>query len=99
MERRDKPRTACLSGVPSLPWNVADIPWDEVRRKDVAGDDVLFYLVLGASFIESATDTYTANLIDFFQDDAEVSAWLRDRWEHEELQHGAALRRYAETAW
>jgi len=65
----------------------------------VAGDDVLFYIVLSASFIESATDTYTANLIDFFRDDAEVSAWLRDRWEREELQHGAALRRYAESAW
>ena len=60
---------------------------------------MLFYIVLSASFIESATDTYTANLIDFFRGDADVSGWLKDRWEQEELQHGAALRRYAETAW
>ena len=78
---------------------MADIPWHEVHREQVAGDDVLFYLVLSASFIESATDTYTSNLIEFFHDDPQVSSWLRERWEREELQHGKALRRYAETAW
>ena len=99
MERRDEPGTAPFARTPPLPWDIRDIPWHEVRRTEVAGDDVLFYLVLSASFIESATDTYTSNLVGFFHDDREVSAWLRSRWEREELQHGAALRRYAETAW
>src|SRR6185312_1350841 len=98
MESRDEPRTARLTEAPP-PWRMADIPWDRVSRQQVADDDVLFYLVLSASFIETATDTYTANLIEYFRDDTAMTAWLRDRWEREELQHGAALRRYAETAW
>jgi hypothetical protein len=99
MERRTEPGTASLRDEAALPWKITDIPWASLRRESVEQDDVIFYLVLSASFIESATDTYTGNLIAYFQDDPEVTAWLRDRWEQEELQHGAALRRYAETAW
>jgi hypothetical protein len=34
-----------------------------------------------------------------YRGDDEVTAWLSQEWEPEELRHGAALRRYVETAW
>jgi rubrerythrin len=55
--------------------------------------------VATASLMESATDLYTENLIDYFADDEEVTSWLENYWLPEELQHGQALRRYVEVAW
>ena len=49
--------------------------------------------------MESATDLYTRNLIDFFEGDEEITSWLEHYWLPEELQHGRALRRYVEEAW
>ena len=80
-------------------WTLDDIPWNRIKPAVMAEQEILFYLVLSASFIETATDTYTRNLVDYYADDAVVSNWLSSRWQHEELQHGSALRRYAETAW
>ena len=49
--------------------------------------------------MESATDLYTENLVDYFAGDEEVTLWLEQYWLPEELQHGRALRRYVEVAW
>jgi len=80
-------------------WSLDDIPWQAIRRDTVAGNEVFFYLVASASLMESATDLYTANLIDYFAGDDEVTSWLSQYWLPEELQHGQALRRYVEAAW
>ena len=80
-------------------WSLDDIPWQAIRRDAVERSDALFYMVAAASLMESATDLYTANLIDYFAGDEEITVWLRDYWLPEELQHGRALRRYVETAW
>lgn len=80
-------------------WTLDDIPWGRIGADAMQGQEVLFYLVLSASFIETATDTYTRNLLQHYAGDPDISHWLSVRWQHEELQHGAALRRYAETAW
>ena len=80
-------------------WTLDDIPWDRIDPCLMASQEILFFLVLSASFIETATDTYTRNLVEYYADDPVVSGWLSSRWQHEELQHGSALRRYAETAW
>jgi rubrerythrin len=80
-------------------WSLDDIPWTALRRDAVTRNDALFYMVAAASLMESATDLYTANLIEFFAGDDEIASWLDDRWLPEELQHGKALRRYVETAW
>ena len=80
-------------------WSLDDIPWHAVRRDAVARNEALFYLVASASLMESATDLYTENLIEFFVDDKEVTSWLAHHWLPEELQHGRALRRYVEAAW
>ena len=80
-------------------WSLDDIPWQAIRHDLVAGHEALFYLIASASLMESATDLYTANLIDYFAGDDEVTSWLERYWLPEELQHGRALRRYVEAAW
>jgi rubrerythrin len=80
-------------------WSLDDIPWQAIRRDALAENRGLFYLVAAASLMESATELYTDNLIDFFAGDEEVTLWLEQFWLPEELQHGRALRRYVETAW
>ena len=80
-------------------WTLDDIPWHAVQREAVGAHEELFYLVSVASFIEITTDLYTRNLIEYFAGDAEVIDWLQNHWEHEELQHGQALKRYVQTAW
>ncbi len=80
-------------------WTLDDIPWRAIRRDEAVRSEALFYLVASASLMESATDLYTENLIDYFNGDDEVTAWLEDYWLPEELQHGRALRRYVETVW
>lgn len=37
--------------------------------------------------------------MEYYRGDAEVEGWLREQWEKEELQHGAALRAYVEYVW
>jgi rubrerythrin len=80
-------------------WSLDDIPWHAIRRDAVGRSEALFYMTAAASLMESATDLYTANLIEYFAGDDEITAWLKDSWLPEELQHGRALRRYVETAW
>jgi hypothetical protein len=80
-------------------WTLDDIPYHTLERQRVHDDTQLFYTVATASFVEITSDLYTRNLIEFFHGDGEIVDWLRHGWEREELQHGAALRRYVETAW
>jgi len=80
-------------------WSLDDIPWHKIRRDAVTQTEGFFYLVAAASLMESATDLYTENLIDYFASDEEVTSWLEKYWLPEELQHGQALRRYVEAAW
>ena len=80
-------------------WSLDDIPWHEIRQDAVAQTEAFFYLVATASLMESATDLYTANLIEYFAGDEEVTSWLVNYWLPEELQHGEALRRYVQVTW
>lgn len=80
-------------------WSPDDIPWSSIRHDAISNNSALFFLVATASLMESATDLYTQNLIEFFIGDDEVTGWLNHYWLPEELQHGQALRRYVETAW
>ena len=80
-------------------WSLDDIPWQAIRHDAIARNSTFFFLVATASLMESATDLYTENLVEFFAGDDEITAWLDQYWLPEELQHGQALRRYVETAW
>ncbi len=80
-------------------WNINDIAFADISIDHVRSDENLFYLLTCASFVESASDLYTDNLTSFYHDDQEVSAWLEDHWQVEELQHGQALRAYVHYVW
>jgi hypothetical protein len=80
-------------------WRIDDLDFSRIDRHRVRNDENTFYLVACASFVESGSDLYTENLLALFGDNPEVSAWLREQWEVEELQHGRALRAYVEHVW
>lgn len=80
-------------------WSVGDIALDRVDIERVRPREELFLLLAGASFVETASDLYTRNLVEQFDGDVEVSWWLTHHWEPEELQHGRALRAYVQRVW
>ncbi|QIL73725.1 ferritin-like domain-containing protein [Diaphorobacter sp. HDW4B] len=80
-------------------WQLDDIAFDQIQHEAIADNEDLFYLLMSASFVETGSDTYAANLAEHYSDYPEIAGWLRERWEAEELQHGAALRRYVEAVW
>jgi hypothetical protein len=80
-------------------WAIDEIPFHDIDRDLVSHDQTLFYGVVAASFIEITADLYTAGLVEFYRGDDEATEWLSQQWEPEELQHGAVLKRYVESAW
>jgi len=80
-------------------WKIADLDFSKIDIAQVRPDENLFYLVTCASFVESGSDLYTQNLVDYYGDEPEISSWLREQWEVEELQHGEALRAYVAYVW
>ena len=80
-------------------WPVDDIPYHALVHDQIRDDRRLFHILASASFIEITSDLYTHNLVEFFRGDDEIVEWLEAGWEKEELQHGAALKRYVQTAW
>lgn len=80
-------------------WKIADLDFSKINIAQVRPDENLFYLAACASFVESGSDLYTQNLVDYYGDEPEISTWLREQWEVEELQHGQALRAYVEHIW
>jgi hypothetical protein len=105
MDARNEGRAAAVEtgigdrGAGRRHWSLDDIPWQAIDREAAGRSVALFYIVAAASLMESATDLYTANLIEHFGRDPEITAWLEASWLPEELQHGRALHRYVETAW
>ncbi len=87
------------SATPHHHWSIDQIAFDRIAHGRIVGEDTWFYVLAAASFVESLSDLYTRNLLEYMADDPEASRWLRERWEPEELQHGRALRRYVETVW
>ena len=94
------PTSAMVSAAPAQQrWTLDSIDWSALRHDAVRGNEPLFYLIAGASFVETTTDLYTQTLTDYFAGDEEITDWLATHWLPEELQHGRALRRYVELAW
>jgi hypothetical protein len=82
-----------------MPWRIEDIDLTRIDRQKAASNEHLLLLLCACSFIESGTDLYTSNLSKYFHDDPEISAWLNNEWEPEEMQHGRALKRYINHVW
>lgn len=80
-------------------WRVQDIDFSAIDRAAVQGHEDLFFLLTSASFIETGSDTYAANLAEHFAAWPDIASWLSAQWEGEELQHGSALRAYVEAVW
>jgi hypothetical protein len=79
-------------------WTLADLDLTRIQHGLVREDWFTYYLVAGASFIETAAELYTDNLVRHFSDPL-AREWLAKRWQPEELQHGRALRAYVEAVW
>lgn len=83
----------------STHWRVEDIAFSDIDRTVVEGNEDLFFLLMSASFIETGSDTYAANLAEHYAAWPKIAQWLTTQWEAEELQHGRALRAYVEAVW
>jgi hypothetical protein len=83
----------------SLPWTVESIDFSRIEMERIRHDHDLVSMLCASAFIESGTDLYTRNLVQYYDGDGEVQDWLRDHWEHEELQHGRALAAYVRHVW
>jgi hypothetical protein len=82
-----------------MPWRIEDIDLSRIDRRKAVSNEHLLLLLCACSFIESGTDLYTSNLSRYFNDDPEISAWLNNEWEPEEMQHGRALKTYIHHVW
>ena len=80
-------------------WQISDIRYDCIDHAAIAHHEDMFYLLMSASFVETGSDTYAANLGAHYAAYPDIQDWLVDQWEHEELQHGASLRRYVQAVW
>ena len=83
----------------SAHWRIEDIDFSAIDRSAIEHNQDLFFLLMSASFIETGSDTYAANLAEHYAAWPEIAVWLKDQWESEELQHGRALRAYVEAVW
>ncbi len=76
-------------------WTLDDIPWEQLDRSKI--DAQTLNIIKAASMVERQSGDYGAYLCSVFHDDPEFQQVARG-WAAEEIQHGEALRRYAETA-
>jgi rubrerythrin len=100
----DRPVTLGGSGPSTLllgirpAWRASDIDFSRADSRH-RSDTILFYILTGASFVESGSELYTRNLLTYYRGDPQIADWLTHEWEREELQHGAALRAYVQAVW
>lgn len=80
-------------------WRLEDIDLDHIDAAAVRDNEFLFYMLASASFVEILSDIYSQNLIEHFQGHEEVTSWLKESWQEEEVQHGRALKAYVNKVW
>lgn len=80
-------------------WELIDIPFDTIEVNAVCSDEFLFTTLASASFVEILAQTYSANLIQHFGGNTEITDWLETHWRPEEIQHGQALKTYVKVVW
>jgi rubrerythrin len=82
-----------------LNWRLEDIDFQVVDLALVHDDEMLFYMLASASFVEILSELYSSNLINHFSSNVEVVTWLKKHWQREEVQHGRALKAYVQAVW
>ncbi|HAT33614.1 MAG TPA: ferritin [Janthinobacterium sp.] len=80
-------------------WRLEDIEFDKIDVSLARDDEFLFLTLASASFVEILSETYSDNLVELFKDNSKVTAWLDQSWQHEEVQHGKALKAYVRAVW
>lgn len=80
-------------------WRLDDIDFDTVDVASVRDDEFLFFVLACASFVEILSGTYSANLIELFRGNTEITNWLTEFWQQEEVQHGRAFKAYVQKVW
>ena len=90
-----------MQPIPNSPlhWRLEDLPLDAIEHSRIRDREEMKYMLIAASFVENASDTYAGHLADYFHDEPEIARWLSENWEQEELQHGRALRAYVQRVW
>ena len=76
-------------------WAIEDLPWDRFEPGNL--DPETLKVVKAAALVEHGGDKYAHYLCNVFADDPAFQQAAR-HWAVEEIQHGEALGRYAETA-
>lgn len=76
-------------------WSLLDIPWDKFERDKAT--PALISVTKAASLVEYNSRDYARYLAEVFAGDALFQQAAR-RWAEEEVQHGRALRKWAEMA-
>jgi hypothetical protein len=76
-------------------WSLDDVPWERFDASLVDADTLM--VAKAAALVEYNAHDYAAYLCSVFHDDDEFSAASR-QWAEEEVQHGAALGRWAVMA-
>lgn len=76
-------------------WTLADVPWEKFEA--AKADPELVKIIKAAAMVEYNAHDYTAYLNNIFSDDPVLQDELK-QWAEEEVQHGAALGRWAEMA-
>lgn len=76
-------------------WTLDDLPWDRFDRTKVDRDIVS--IAKAAALVEYNGEDYATYLCNVFHDDPDFRQVARE-WAVEEVQHGAALGRWAEMA-
>jgi rubrerythrin len=80
---------------PPKHWTLEDLPWDRFDPAKV--DPEIVKVVKAASMVEFNSGDYAAYLCNVFHDDPQFQQAAR-QWADEEVQHGAALARWAKLA-
>src|SRR6266436_5747572 len=57
-------------------WDIRDIDFHAIDLNMARADETLLALVAASSMIESASDVYTANLVEYYSTDSEIGNWL-----------------------
>jgi rubrerythrin len=74
-------------------WTLNDLPWDQLDRSKA--DAEILKIIKAAALVEYNGRDYATYLCNVFSDDPEFQQVARE-WAVEEVQHGAALGRWAE---
>jgi hypothetical protein len=80
-------------------WTIEDIDFQSIDTDQIRKNDFIFYVAAASSFLETTVPVYVKNLTAFLEKDIEISKWLNEVWEPEEVNHGRAMRSYIEHVW